>query len=67
MTLAQSLYFTCAEFAVRVGHGVTEMTTAREAAHSVDAALLTPAVLLYTRRHRTLVYICQKQRPIVES
>ena len=67
MTLAQSLYFTCAEFAVGAGHGVTEMTTAREAAHSVDTALLTSAVLLYTCRYRTLVYICQQHRPIVES
>ena len=67
MTLDQSLCFTCAESAVRVGHGVTEMTTAREAAHSVDTALLTPAVLLYTSRHRTLVYICQQHKPIEES
>ena len=67
MTLDKSSYFTCAEFTVRVGHGVTEMTAAREAAHSVDAALLTPAVLLYARRHRTLVYICQQHRRFVES
>ena len=67
MTLDQSLYFTCAEFAVGVGHGVTEMAAARVAAHNVDTALLTPAVLLYARRHRTLVYICQQHRRFVES
>ena len=66
MTLDQNLYFTCAEFAVGFRHSVTEMTATVEAAHSVDTALLTPTVLLYTRRYRTLVYICQQQKQIVE-